>query len=151
MSWVDEAIAEATEFQRREQLRQTKATPMYRELRNEIRSRVKELKESGAKLSPYFQTLDVHEGDPYDLVISMSQQVPAGQNYSNPKELHVAFNQKASSIHTSGPGPSLTFAFVVEGEQVHLSHERQQVSIEDAGRLILKPFFFPELQKSLRA
>jgi hypothetical protein len=156
MTWIDDTIEEAKEFRRHEQVRRNGALPMYRDLRNEIHARIKELagNQEFRGLVPLLANVHIVDSEPHDFLVSIAHVRP-GESSSNRKELHLRIDRKwdqaVPSIEASSSVTSTTFEFEVVKEKgkerVSLTHMKRCISIEDAARLILRPFFFPELQQ----
>lgn len=141
MTWVEDALRKSKELTNRDILIRTGAEGVFRALWNEIQQRIQEIKEKG-KDNPFLKEV-FENGDSRNRTILLPQMAQ-----SQPKELHIEFRQNPPSIEVYGYSQrSLTFSFTVDtGNQVVLREGSKEIPIPEAARMILEPFFFPELE-----
>lgn len=123
MSWITDRVNREKDSHKRlgEQSAKT-----YEDLWKEIAERVEEANTHGV---PAF--LDSGSG--------FSRRVGLTRKGGEPKMLTVRLSKDGSAIQSSG---GVTLELDAGTDPIRLKHDGRQVSIQDAGKLILEPFLF---------
>ena len=138
MSWIDERVEQRRRLTERNKAVAEGAEVLFNGLWEEISAQTKEAQE---KLVPCGINGSGHER------IVWAPNVSSLAQPTNRRELKINLRKEREQISVSGTEFSMNLSIVVgEDGVVCLKHNGKPVLIQEAARLILDQFLFPELQ-----
>lgn len=136
MNWIDERIAERDNNARRDQLIRGSAEKIFNNLWQEVEMWIAEANNKGFAL--------MTNGDPYERIVLQPVIPKAGQSRSNPRKLTIKIVDKKAIVATAEGMDIRLDLDLCANDVVCLKREGVQVSMDEAGRMLLEPFlFFP--------
>ena len=138
MSWIDDRLEQSQKLMERNRAVADSAEGLFNDLWKEISALTKEAHDKGLGIGT--------NGSEYERVVWASVIPRLGQS-TDRRELRIDLHKDREKISVSGSSVPLGLSIdVCDDGVVCLKHNGKRILIQDAARLILDPFFFPELQ-----
>ena len=135
MSWIDDDLDKLKKLRLRNNTVKNGAEGIFNDLWDGIVDLTKEATTKGL----FVKT----NGSPYERVVWAS---PC-PNFQDKGELKITLHREREEISACGPDESIVLSIdMCDDGVVCLKYKGKRVRIEEASRLILEPFLFPELQ-----
>lgn len=142
MSFIDDRLAERKELERRNNLIDEHAIPIYEALWKKIAEHVKEAHEKGLPV--------LTNGSLQNRIVRMSVDPAPHQSGRRPDEFRLVLkNDRISARGDRGLNLEFTLDVCPDG-LVCLKAQGMEISVEEAAIRILDPFLFPDLPRLSR-
>ncbi len=139
MSWIEQRLAEKGEREQRNRVIAEHESAVYENLWEQVKLDLEEAQRRGIEVST--------NGAPHDRTVSLAVALKPGEDFTRSKRLHIRLEKGPHLVKVSGGPVSVEFRIDVSSDGVvRLKHGDRQLSAEEAARMILDPFLFPELQ-----
>jgi hypothetical protein len=139
MTWIDERLEQLRRKTERDRAVFDGADRLFDELWAEVEGRVKEANSKGLRVGT--------NGFAYERIVWASVIPPLEQPSAKRRELRINLHRESEGISVSGSYQTWTLKIdVCEDGVVCLKHNDKAIVIQEAARLILDPFLFPELK-----
>ena len=139
MSWIDERVEQRRRLAERNKAVGEGAEVLYRDLWEEITAQTKEAQEKSVAVG-------TNNGSAHERIV-WAPNVASLAQPMNRRELKISLRKEIEQISVSGTEFSMNLSVAVgEDGVVCLKHNGEPVLIQEAARLILDQFLFPEFQ-----
>ena len=138
MSWIDERVQQRRRLAERNKAVAEAAEVLFNDLWQEITAQAKEAQEKSVAVGT--------DGSAHERIV-WAPNVASLAQPMNRRELKISLRKEIEQISVSGTEFSMNLSVAVgEDGVVCLKHNGEPVLIQEAARLILDQFLFPELQ-----
>lgn len=138
MSWIDERVEQRRRLTERNKAVAEGAEVLFHDLWEEIAAQTKEAHDKFVQVGT--------NGSAYERIV-WTPNVPSLAQPTNRRELRINLHKEREEISISATEFSLNLSIdVCEDGVICLKHNGKRVLIQEAARLILDQFLFPELQ-----
>ena len=138
MSWIDERVEQRRRLAERNKAVAEAAEVLFNELWEEITAQAKEAQEKSVAVGT--------DGSGHEKIV-WAPNVSSLAQPTNRRELKISLRKEVEQISVSGTEFSMNLSVAVgEDGVVCLKHNGTSVLIQEAARLILDQFLFPEFQ-----
>ena len=138
MSWIDERVEQRRRLVERNKAVAEGAEVLFNDLWQEITAQAKEAQEKSVAVGT--------DGSAHERIV-WAPNVASLAQPMNRRELKISLRKEIEQISVSGTEFSMNLSVAVgEDGVVCLKHNGKPVLIQEAARLILDQFLFPELQ-----
>ena len=138
MTWIDDRLEERRKLEHRQQTLQAFGFEAFSDLWSKVAADIAEARQKGIQVST--------DGGPNERIVRLAAKIEPGEDYATPKELTLSLGDDLRIKIRGATISSLELGTTPE-DVVCLIHNGKEISAEDAARLILDPFLFPELDK----
>ena len=139
MSWIDERVEQRRRLTERNKAVAEGAEVLFKDLWEEITAQAKEAQEKSVAVG-------TSNGSAHERIV-WAPNVASLAQPTNRRELKISLSKEREQISVSGTEFSMILSIEVgEDGVVCLKHNGKPVLIQEAARLILDQFLFPELQ-----
>jgi hypothetical protein len=138
MSWIDERVEQRRRLTERNKALAEGAEVLFNDLWEEIDTQTKEAREKSVAVGT--------NGSAHERIV-WAPNVASLAQPTNRRELKINLRKEREQISVSGTEFSLNLSIDVgEDGVICLKHNGKRVQVQEAARLILDQFLFPELQ-----